>query len=284
MSLTHQPKKFSVIHSQFSIDSYLYPMNIKQHIPNFITILNLVCGVFAILFFIKTIFSSNTYTPDIPGMWYCFGPNTGNIENGIWLILIATVLDFLDGFAARLLKVQSEIGAQLDSLADMVTFGVAPGFLFYAMCEVMYPEMGILKYLFLLIPIFSALRLAKFNVDMEQTTYFKGLATPANTIFWIGIYFIIETPLFYYFAIYILTFFVITMSLLMTSNLRMFSLKLKNLKLEGDNIYRVILMLGAIVLTIIFGLFTNIMAAIPFIIILYILLSIGYHYNTRKTK
>jgi CDP-diacylglycerol--serine O-phosphatidyltransferase len=148
-------------------------MNIKQHIPNFITILNLVCGVFAILFFIKTIFSSNTYTPDIPGMWYCFGPNTGNIENGIWLILIATVLDFLDGFAARLLKVQSEIGAQLDSLADMVTFGVAPGFLFYAMCEVMYPEMGILKYLSSseLIVLINGFIISSYGSIIIDTTY-----------------------------------------------------------------------------------------------------------------
>lgn len=258
-------------------------MNIKKHIPNFITILNLVCGVFAILFFVSPDFVNN---PDqiLSVIGNGYGPDTTHIENGIWLILIATILDFLDGFAARLLKVQSEIGAQLDSLADMVTFGVAPGFLFYAICLDIVPEMELLNYLFLLIPIFSSLRLAKFNVDTEQNTYFKGIATPANAIFWIGIYFIIETPPFYNFATYILTFFVITMSLLMTSNLRMFSLKLKNLKLEGDNIYRVILILGAIVLTIIFGLFTNIMAAIPFIIILYILLSIGYHYNTRKTK
>lgn len=257
-------------------------MEIKKHIPNFITILNLVCGVFAILLFIKTVFSSNTFTSDFTELSYCFGPNTKNIENGIWLILIATILDFLDGLAARLLKVQSEIGAQLDSLADMVTFGVAPGFLFFATTVVLFPELGILKYFFVLIPIFSALRLAKFNVDTEQTTYFKGLATPANAIFWIGMFyfsnsFIDDNTK------YIFVFFVISMSLLMTSNLRMFSLKLKSLKLEGDNIYRVILIVSAIILTIIFGMFTNILAAIPFIILLYILLSIHYHYTTRKT-
>jgi CDP-diacylglycerol--serine O-phosphatidyltransferase len=252
-------------------------MNIKQHIPNFITILNLVCGVFAILFFIKF-----TYPID-EGLRGLINRSYLLIEYGILLILIATILDFLDGFAARLLKVQSEIGAQLDSLADMVTFGLAPGFLFYAMCNEFYPEDNYLKYLFILIPIFSAIRLAKFNVDKEQTTYFKGLATPANAIFWVSMFNFtlgLQTEGFKY----VLIILIIGFSILMTSNLRMFSLKLKNLKLEGDNIYRVILMLGAIVLTIIFGLFTNIMAAIPFIIILYILLSIGYHYNTRKTK
>ena len=79
---------------------------------------------------------------------------------GLILILIATVLDFLDGFAAKLLKVQSEIGAQLDSLADMVTFGVAPGFLFYALSNIYYPEVEWLKYLFILIPVFSLKSLA----------------------------------------------------------------------------------------------------------------------------
>ncbi|MDB4088957.1 CDP-diacylglycerol--serine O-phosphatidyltransferase [Flavobacteriales bacterium] len=254
-------------------------MNIKKHIPNFITILNLVCGVFAIFYFIQSIFT------DYGGLFHIMNPKVNLINEGVWLILIATVLDFLDGFAARLLKVQSEIGAQLDSLADMVTFGVAPGFLVYAFCDYNFPENEWAQYFFILIPIFSALRLAKFNVDTEQTTYFKGLATPANAIFWIGVY---NVPFWSFnqniaFEI-LLIILIIFMSLLMTSNLRMFSLKLKNLKLEGDNIYRVVLILGAIVLTIIFGLFTNIMAAIPFIIIMYILLSIHYHYNTKTTK
>ena len=252
-------------------------MKIKKHIPNFITSLNLVCGVFAILFFIK-------FTESIDqGLRNLINPTYSFLLNGIMLILTATVLDFLDGFMAKLLKVQSEIGAQLDSLADMITFGVAPGFLFYAMIHEFYPEEDLLKYLFILIPIFSALRLAKFNVDTEQTYYFKGIATPANALFWVGTFFIIKNyhP---HFSIYILTTLVIILSLLMTSNLRMFSLKLKNLKLEGDNIYKLILIVGAVVLTIVFGMFTNILASIPFIILLYILLSLSYHYSTRNTK
>jgi CDP-diacylglycerol--serine O-phosphatidyltransferase len=252
-------------------------MNIKKHIPNFITILNLVCGVFAILFFIKFVFVIELIKSG--GENISFSERTF-IQNGIYLILTATVLDFLDGFFARILKVQSEIGAQLDSLADMVTFGVAPGFLIYALASLYYLEVEWLKYLFVLIPVFSALRLAKFNVDIEQTTYFKGLATPANAIFWSSLYFTVFwlTLPYYIFAILIVIF-----CFLMTSNLRMFSLKLKNLKFEGDNIYRVILILGAVILTITFGLFTNILASIPFIILLYILLSIHYHYTTRKT-
>lgn len=252
-------------------------MNIKKHIPNFITILNLVCGVFAILLFIKFTF------PIEEGLRGVINRSYVLLEYGILLILVATVLDFLDGFAARLLKVQSEIGAQLDSLADMITFGLAPGFLFYAMSNEFYPNSLALKYLFVLIPVFSAIRLAKFNIDEEQTSYFKGLATPANAIFWVGIF---------YYTLgnhssvmkFILILSVIIFSVLMISNLRMFSLKLKNLKWEGDNIYRVLLIVGAIVLTILFGLFTNILAAIPFIIVLYILLSVSYHYSTRNIK
>ena len=262
-------------------------MNIKKHIPNFITILNLVCGVFAILFFVESLRVGDGVFSG------CFGGPTIDeryIYYGITLILIATLLDFLDGFAARLLKVQSEIGAQLDSLADMVTFGVAPGFLFYALIQLImkYSEFDSLeniKYLFLFIPIFSALRLAKFNIDTEQTDYFKGLATPANAIFWVGMVFF---PFFQFMgeiiSILFLGILAIILSLLMVSNLRMFSLKLKNLKLEGDNIYRVLLIAGAVILTIIFGLFTNILAAVPFIILLYILLSVSYHYSTRNTK
>lgn len=250
-------------------------MNIKKHIPNFITILNLVCGVGAILFFIESLYIGKGI---ISG---CFGHSIEEsiVLGGCYLILLATVLDFLDGFAAKMLKVQSEIGAQLDSLADMVTFGVAPGFLFYALASIYYPEVEWLKYLFILIPIFSALRLAKFNVDTEQTTFFKGLATPANAIFWVGFSFFFMWGVIPYFILALL---VIALSLIMVSNFKMFSLKVSNLKLEGDNIYRLIL-IGLVIITLILcSLLANIFFAIPIIIILYILLSIPYHLNYNK--
>ncbi len=252
-------------------------MNVKKHLPNFITLLNLVCGVFAILFFIQ---STNSAQQSVNSL---INPTYSAIEIGITLIGIATLLDFLDGFAARLLRVQSEIGAQLDSLADMVTFGVAPGFLVYASYLEFFSEQSILPYFFILLPAFSALRLAKFNVDEEQTTYFKGLATPANALFWIGMFYILKMNHSHSMS-FVLLFLIVTMSLLMIADLRMFSLKLKNLKLEGDNVYRIILLIGAFILTILFGLFTNILAVIPFIILLYILLSLHYHYKKRKEK
>lgn len=254
-------------------------MNIKKHIPNFITLLNLVCGVLAILLFIEASLIDKIYT----GFSNCFGlPSQNRINNGLFLILLATVLDFLDGFAARLLNVKSKIGAQLDSLADMVTFGVAPGFLFYALINLYYNDIYGLSLLFILIPVFSAIRLAKFNVDTEQTTYFKGLATPANAIFWVGIGFAIigriEIPF------YLLATLIIIMSLLMVSNFKMFSLKVSNLKFEGDNIYRISLIGVTLVSLILCSLLANIFFAIPIIIILYILLSIPYHLNHNKNN
>lgn len=254
-------------------------MNIKKHIPNFITLLNLVCGILAILFFVEATLINKVYHESSN----CFElPSQNKIISGLFFILLATIFDFLDGFAARLLNVKSEIGAQLDSLADMVTFGVAPSFLFYTLAHIYYPETEWLKYLFVLIPVFSAIRLAKFNVDTEQTTYFKGLATPANAIFWVGIGFAIigriEIPF------YLLAALIIIMSLLMVSNFKMFSLKVSNLKFEGDNIYRISLIGVTLVTLILCSLLANIFFAIPIIIILYILLSIPYHLNHNKNN
>jgi CDP-diacylglycerol--serine O-phosphatidyltransferase len=268
-------------------------MNIKKHIPNFITILNLVCGVGAILFFSKQLSenekeflidelianSDNNYLLNSYEMQYLVTAPY-HITLGLFLILIATLLDFLDGFAAKILKVQSEIGAQLDSLADMITFGLAPGLLFYTLADTFYAEIVWLKFMFILIPVFSALRLAKFNVDTEQTTYFKGLATPANAILWVGISFVFLNEI--NIPYYIMTVLVVVLSLLMVSNFKMFSLKVSNLKLEGDNIYRVTLIGLTIITLILCSLLANIFFAIPIIIILYILLSIPYHLNHNK--
>lgn len=255
-------------------------MNTKKHIPNFITLLNLVCGVLAILLFVEASCTDYNNQPTI--FIICIEhPSTPIIENGLLLILIATLLDFMDGFAARLLNVKSEIGAQLDSLADMVTFGVAPGFLFYTLAHIYYPGIEWLKYLFILIPIFSAIRLAKFNVDTEQTTYFKGLATPANAIFWVGFSHLVIWGVI---PFYLLAALIIIMSLLMVSNFKMFSLKVSNLKFEGDNIYRISLIGLIIVTLVVCSLLANIFFAIPIIIILYILLSIPYHLNHNKNN
>ncbi|MCE7053313.1 CDP-diacylglycerol--serine O-phosphatidyltransferase [Algoriphagus sp. AGSA1] len=134
-------------------------MKIKSHIPNTITLLNLLSGVVGIIWVLD-----------------------GNILSGAYFIILAAVFDFFDGFAARLLNVQGEIGKQLDSLADLISFGVLPGMILFQMAKA---NNGIewLSYLTLIIPVFSAVRLAKFNIDTRQSDRFIGLPTPANALF-----------------------------------------------------------------------------------------------------
>ncbi|MGY6557795.1 MAG: CDP-diacylglycerol--serine O-phosphatidyltransferase [Nitritalea sp.] len=135
-------------------------MSIKRHIPNTVTSLNLLTGIIGIL--------------TVAG---------GNYLAGLYFILIAAVFDFLDGFLARILGVHSEIGKQLDSLADMVTFGVLPALILQQFLAACWPEGGYWTYIPFLIGIFSALRLAKFNIDTRQSDQFIGLPTPANALF-----------------------------------------------------------------------------------------------------
>ncbi len=128
---------------------------IKRNIPNAITCLNLLCGCIALVFI-----------------------SQGFSFIGSWFILGAAVADFFDGLAARALNVKSPIGKDLDSLADMVSFGVVPG-----MMLVRLIQDPMLCWIGLIVPVFAALRLAKFNIDDRQTTYFIGLPSPANAMF-----------------------------------------------------------------------------------------------------
>ncbi len=140
-------------------------MNIKKHIPNAITCGNLLCGCLAIV---------KAFEGDL--VWAAY------------LVGIALVLDFFDGFTARLLKVASPIGKDLDSLADMVTFGVVPGIVMFQIMSFSHNSLYTfdfgpsLKYFAFAIPVFSAIRLAKFNNDTRQSDSFIGLPTPANAI------------------------------------------------------------------------------------------------------
>ena len=140
---------------------------IKRHIPNSITCCNLICGCIAV------------------GSAYY-----GQYHYAVAMIVLGAVFDFFDGMAARALGVSSPIGKELDSLADVVTFGVAPSaILFHLFHEVHYPELpvpvkDILPFTAFLMAAFSALRLAKFNLDERQHFGFIGLPTPANALFW----------------------------------------------------------------------------------------------------
>jgi len=135
-------------------------LNIKSQIPNTLTLLNLLFGVIGIIWVLD-----------------------GQILTGAYFVLIAAGFDFLDGFVARLLKVQSDMGKELDSLADVVSFGVLPGLILFMMAKNATPSDSYLPYLTLIVPMLSAYRLAKFNLDTRQSDRFIGLNTPSNALF-----------------------------------------------------------------------------------------------------
>jgi len=196
----------------------------KKHIPNFITCLNLFSGCVAV-----------------------FLAFNGNYQGAFIAILIAAVFDFLDGFAARMLKAYSPMGKELDSLADMVSFGLAPGAIVFSLLN----ETGInelLPYLAFLIPVFSGLRLARFNIDERQTSSFIGLPTPANAIFWAGLAFSFSD--FLVTNLLILVVFTLLFSYLLVAEIPMFSLKFKSLAWKDNQIQFLFLIGCAIILAI----------------------------------
>ena len=212
-------------------------MAIKKHIPNTITCCNLVSGCVAIA--------------------YAF---SGNIELSFTWIIIGAVFDFFDGMSARLLNVSSPIGKELDSLADVVTFGVAPSTILFSELSVMsYPAIleplrSILPFMAYIMAAFSALRLAKFNLDERQTLGFIGLPTPANALFWgsliIGAGKWLEaTP----FMVFFLLGGILISSWLMVSEIPMFALKFKEWGWKGNQV-KYIFLLTCIPLLAIFGL------------------------------
>lgn len=201
----------------------------------------------------------------------------GNYQITAICIIVSLILDFFDGFIARALKSNSNLGAQLDSLADMVSFGLLPGIVMYKALEPFGTEIfGIelpfeIKYFGLFITLFSCLRLAIFNLDEEQTYYFKGLNTPSNTILIFGLYyaflengsfqFIFENPL-------LMVIFTIISSWILVSPIKMIAMKFKSMKLE-DNYPKIALLIGALLILIIFK-----TVGIPLVILYYILISL----------
>ena len=192
-------------------------------------------------------------------------------------ITISLLLDFFDGFVARALKANSELGVQLDSLADMVSFGLIPGLTMYKALEPFGNEVaGVylpfdLKYFGFLITVFSCLRLAIFNVDEDQKYYFKGLNTPSNTILVFGLFyvtkeigqysFIINNPLW-------MVVFTIATSWLLVSPIRMIAMKFKS-KAIKDNYPKIYLLAGSILILLLFR-----WMGIPLVIVYYIIVSL----------
>lgn len=230
----------------------------KKHFPNFITILNLLAGCMAIVAIAR-----------------------GELISASWWIILAASLDLLDGLFARLLDATSEIGKQLDSLADIVSFGVAPAYMLYVLIGNGFADSDpenlmatFLPYAAFILTAFSALRLAKFNIDTEQTYDFKGLPTPASALFVLSLPIALNCKLIVIPWLnaglsnpYVLVGIAILLSALMISNIPLFSMKIRSIYWKYNR-GRYILIVAAIALF-----FTFRFASVPFIILLYIILS-----------
>ena len=231
-------------------------MRIVNHIPNTITSTNLLCGVLGVICTLK-----------------------GSLETAFILMLAAAVCDFCDGLAARLLKAYSELGKQLDSLADMVSFGVLPSLMMYSLMVQTHGESWIC-YVPLLIAVFSALRLAKFNIDERQSESFIGLATPACAIICGSFaYYVSNDPtstLASWAATrYFIPFASVTLCTLLVSEIPMFSMKFKKGADQSLKVRRItFLILSAIALILTFFLGRHIVYAIFIIFTLYIVMNL----------
>lgn len=202
---------------------------------------------------------------------------SGDYQVTALCLIISLVLDFFDGFVARALKANSDLGIQLDSLADMVSFGLLPGLTLFKALEPFGTEVfGIyfpfeLKYFGLLVTLFSCLRLAIFNTDEDQKYYFKGLNTPANTILIFGLFYTTKVLGVYSFIMtnvpFLLAFTVLS-SWLLVSPIKMIAMKFKSMKIQ-DNIPKIALLAGSLLILALFQL-----SGIPLVILYYILISL----------
>ncbi len=222
-----------------------------KHLPNFLTILNLAAGCFSILFALN-----------------------GQLHYASWMIGLAAVFDFMDGFSARLLKAYSELGKVLDSLADVVSFGVAPGFIMLILMKNSGIEPAFLAYFAFLVPALSALRLAKFSIDERQKESFLGLATPANAIFFASFPLIIKQfegggPIHSFFTNpYILFILTILFSILLISNIPLIAMKFRTSSWKENSEKYIFIILSVLLLILLKYL------GIPFIILTYFLISV----------
>lgn len=239
-------------------------------VPNLLTSLNLASGSLAIYFVF-----------------------IGQIKTAVFLMLAAAVFDFLDGFAARLLNVSGPMGKELDSLADMISFGLLPGFLvLHLQCHFLFdttiaqmkPESAV-KILIclatLIVPVLSAIRLAKFNIDTRQSDRFIGLPTPANALFFSSLVWSfyyraepVSNEWTYSIALLVLT---IVFSLLLVSEIPMIALKFKSFAFV-KNKFRYSLVLFALLAVIFVGI-----TGIWMTIIFYIILSIIQHFAEKRS-
>ncbi|WP_204346086.1 CDP-alcohol phosphatidyltransferase family protein [Psychroserpens algicola] len=251
-------------------------MSIKNYIPNFVTLLNLFCGSIAVIFAVNN-----------------------NFVAAAIFVFLGIFFDFFDGLLARKLNVQSALGVQLDSLADMVTSGLVPGIVMFKLISISVDapeivsakawssnfslssiELEPIALIGLFITLASAYRLAKFNVDEDQQTYFKGLPTPANALLVLSLPLIIEFQNNNFATALILNqWFLIAFTLLscylLNSKLKLLALKFKDYSFS-NNKFRYILIIATVLLLVLFH-----FIAIPILIILYIILSLLDNLTTK---
>lgn len=244
-------------------------MNFKKSIPNILTLLNLLSGTIAAIFAVQ-----------------------GELVLAAYLVFLGIFFDFFDGFAARLLNVQGELGKQLDSLADVVTSGVVPGIVLYQLLktkntlEILNTEIiswesqkiEFLPFVGLLFTLAAAYRLAKFNIDERQTSSFIGLPTPAASLVVLSLPLILEFTSFEFAATIIenkwfIVLLTLVLSFLMNAEIPLFSLKFKNFTWK-DNQLKFVFLMCTMLLVIVFQ-----FVAIPLVILLYIFLSLFYKEN-----
>lgn len=228
----------------------------KKHIPNIITSFNLLSGIIAIIFTFQ-----------------------GELTIAASFMALGAFFDFFDGMAARALHVKSEMGKQMDSLADVVSFGLVPGFIMYQLLLsspnvpiINIASLNIAPYFAFIIPVLSAFRLAKFNIDTRQTDSFIGVPTPANALFIGSLPFIINgvfsiqiVAIHNYYLLVVLSF---IMAFLLVAELPLFALKFKGFSWKENQLRFSFILLSILLL------FLLKVAAFPFIILSYIILSL----------
>jgi len=241
-------------------------MMLKKYIPNLLTLLNLLCGTIAVIFAVNN-----------------------ELEIAAYFVLLGIFFDFFDGFAARIFKVEGELGKQLDSLADVVTSGVVPGIVIYKLLQTKNTieifntevvswktqEIELLPFFGLLFTLAAAYRLAKFNIDERQTSSFIGLPTPAATLVVLSLPLILNySSLEFATALienkWFLIILTVVLSFLMNAEIPLFSLKFKDYSWKNNKVKFVFLILAiALVIGLQF-------LAIPIVIIVYVLMSLFY--------
>ena len=236
-------------------------MNIKKHIPNLITLLNLFSGCIALVY-----------------------ASEENFEIAFFFVCLGIFFDFFDGFFARLLNVSSPLGLQLDSLADMVTSGVVPGFVMFKMLTNSVssdPSLIYLPYLGFIITLGSCYRLANFNIDTRQTDSFIGLPTPANAIFILSLPLILKNTdslilLELLTNCWVLLMVTIVSAFILNAEIPLFALKIKKFNFK-DNVLQIVFLLVSLLLLIVFK-----FSGVALIIVFYVMLSVIMNLITGK--